>query len=84
MITATATLDPVVVDLLRDAEQRERLSGAGRVTAQRYAWPVVTQQIVDYYQAHLNAPDAREPARHDRSLRLLASRVAGWFDPRQL
>ena len=76
-------LGEAVVDLLRDPARRERLSAAGHATAQRYAWPVVTQRIVTYYQSHLDAPGAHEPARHDRSLRELANRVAGWFDPRQ-
>lgn len=71
-----------IVDLLRDQVRRASLSAAGHATAQQYAWPVVARQVADYYQLHLNRPGVREPLRQERSLRELANRVAGWFDPR--
>jgi len=71
-----------VIALLRDPQRRARLAEAGRRTADSYAWPQVTRQVVEMYERLLRAPGARSPARHEHSVRILADRVAAWFDPR--
>lgn len=71
-----------VIALLHDPPRRARLADAGRCTAERYAWPQVTRQVVDMYERLLAAPGAHEPARQERSMRILADRVTAWFDPR--
>jgi len=43
--------------LLGDAALRRRCSDAGRATAARFDWPLVTQQVLDLY-ARLGAPSA--------------------------
>lgn len=71
-----------VIHLLQNPMVRERLSQAGRVTVAQYAWPVVAGKIVQYYQQQLDKPNTGNPVHVERSLRDLASRVTGWFDPR--
>jgi phosphatidyl-myo-inositol alpha-mannosyltransferase len=72
----------VVIGLLRDPARQAQLREAGSVTAQRFAWSRVARQVLDYYERQLAAPGATSPVRADTSLKVLASRVAGWFDPR--
>jgi len=77
-------LADALIRLLRDPQERARMSAAGRATAQNYAWDKVTRQVLNYYEELLSRRrsevDAEERA--ERSLRELAARVSGWFDPR--
>ncbi len=50
-----APQDPValalaLVRMLADRELRERIAGAGRVTAQRYAWSAIAQRVLTVYR----------------------------------
>ncbi len=45
-----AALSAAIVQLLEDADLRQRMGQAGRVTAQGYAWDRVAGQVLDYYQ----------------------------------
>ncbi|MCC6315834.1 MAG: glycosyltransferase family 4 protein [Thermomicrobiales bacterium] len=38
-----------LVRLLADRELRERFGAAGRITAQRYAWPLLAERVLDVY-----------------------------------
>ncbi len=41
--------------LIRDADLRRRMGAKGRETARRYAWPIVTREVLDYYDEVLRA-----------------------------
>lgn len=45
----SAALAAALVSLLSAPEVRARMGAAGRVTAKRYDWPVVAQQVAGYY-----------------------------------
>jgi hypothetical protein len=60
------------------------MAESGRQTAQTYDWDRVARRIEGYYEqlvARHRATGDPE-ARSERSLRELAARVSGWFDPR--
>ena len=46
----SADLAKVLVALLRDDDKRKRLSGNGRLSAQKYDWQVVAEQIENVYE----------------------------------
>ena len=46
----SADLAKVLVALLRDDEKRKRLSENGRLSAQKYDWQVVAEQIENVYE----------------------------------
>ncbi len=50
-----AALALALVRLLADRGLRERLGASGRVTAQRYAWPVVAEQVLGVYERAASA-----------------------------
>jgi len=46
----SAELAKVLVALLRDGEKREKLSENGKLSAQKYDWQVVAEQIENVYE----------------------------------
>ena len=46
----SAELAKVLVALLRDGEKREKLSENGKLSAQKYDWQVVAEQIENIYE----------------------------------
>lgn len=47
--------------LLADPDERARLASAGLETAQRYRWPLVLDDVADFYQRVAEAASAGEP-----------------------
>jgi phosphatidylinositol alpha-mannosyltransferase len=77
-------LAEAILRLLADPDLRSRMAESGRQTAQTYDWDRVARRIEGYYEqlvARHRATGDPE-ARSERSLRELAARVSGWFDPR--
>ncbi len=77
-------LAEAIIWLLDHPEERARMGAAGRQTAQNYDWCKVARQVFDYYEELLTQrrTEAGAQERAERSLRELAARVSGWFDPR--
>ncbi len=50
-------LKAAMTKLLGDADLREKLSKNGLKTAQKYAWPVITDRLVSYYQQVATQPN---------------------------
>jgi len=81
--------DPValaqaIIWLLYHPDERARMGAAGRRTARNYDWCKVARQVFGYYEELLTRrrTEAEAQERAERSLRELAARVSGWFDPR--
>jgi phosphatidylinositol alpha-mannosyltransferase len=77
-------LAQALIWLLRHPGERARMGAAGRQTAQEYDWCKIARQVVGYYDELLTRrrTEAEAQERAERSLRELAARVSGWFDPR--
>lgn len=68
-------LADALIRLLRNPELRGRLGDEGRRSAERYAWPRVAEQIIDYYRETIHRRTLLRAVRRPRFRRV--RRVAG-------
>lgn len=74
-----------LVRLLADPSLRERLGAAGRRRAEQFAWSVIAQRTLAYYERLLRGvrePTTETPIDWWSSLRLALRAWSGWMAPR--
>ena len=72
-------------DLALDAERRRRMGAAAQEHAERYAWPHVTDEVLEAYEDAIAAPvPATATARAATRVGLLPADGGPWVAPRRL
>ena len=59
----TLALANALTELVRDGDRRAQLAAGGRARVEEYSWPVVTQQLLSYYERLLDSGRSHQRSR---------------------